>query len=89
MAAHEIDDIVFVSGSDNTFADLGLPNADELLVKSKLVMLIGHIIRERGLTSAHFDTDVSARDAIERRLEELCDKQTRFSQQFSMLTWKW
>src|SRR5580700_81424 len=34
----------------NVFADLGLPDADEHLVKAGLVVRIGRIIRQRGLT---------------------------------------
>jgi predicted XRE-type DNA-binding protein len=34
----------------NVFADLGLPNADELLVKSRLVIRIRQIIEDRRLT---------------------------------------
>jgi len=37
-------------GSDNVFADLGLPDADELLAKSKLVLAIGAAIKERNVT---------------------------------------
>jgi predicted XRE-type DNA-binding protein len=36
--------------SGNVFADLGLADADELLVKAELVMQISRIIEERGLT---------------------------------------
>ena len=39
-------------GSGNVFADLGLPDADEHLVKAGLVVRIGRIIRERGLTQS-------------------------------------
>jgi predicted XRE-type DNA-binding protein len=37
-------------GSDNIFADLGLPNADEHMLKAHLVMLIGKRIKQLGLT---------------------------------------
>ena len=36
--------------SGNVFADLGLPNADEMLIKSRLVGKIGEIIRSRKWT---------------------------------------
>jgi predicted XRE-type DNA-binding protein len=36
--------------SGNVFADLGLPNADELLIKAELVHQISEIISERKLT---------------------------------------
>jgi predicted XRE-type DNA-binding protein len=35
--------------SGNVFADIGLPNADEHLVKAKLVFKIDALMRERGL----------------------------------------
>jgi predicted XRE-type DNA-binding protein len=38
-----------VVGSDNTFADLGLPNADELLRKADLLIAIVAAIRAAGL----------------------------------------
>lgn len=34
---------------DNIFADIGLPNAEEHLVKAKLVLRIDGILRQRGL----------------------------------------
>lgn len=37
-------------GSGNVFADLGLPDADELLAKSTLAIHIGRAIKGRGLT---------------------------------------
>ena len=37
-------------GSDNVFADLGLPNADKLRINSGLVIEIRKAIRRRGLT---------------------------------------
>ena len=36
-------------GSGNVFADIGLPNADEHLVKAKLVFKIERLMKERGL----------------------------------------
>ena len=38
--------------SGNVFADLGLPNADEHLIKAGLVVRIDRIIRQRKLTQA-------------------------------------
>ena len=43
-------EITFTEGSDNVFADLGLPNPDELLKKADLAISIGEVIRGRGLT---------------------------------------
>jgi predicted XRE-type DNA-binding protein len=41
VATHEV-------GSRNVYADLGFPNADEMLVKAQLVNRISQIIDERG-----------------------------------------
>ena len=38
------------SGSGNVFADLGLPNADELFIKAELAHQISELISERKLT---------------------------------------
>jgi predicted XRE-type DNA-binding protein len=37
-------------GSGNVYADLGMPNADEMLVKAKLAVKISEILRARGWT---------------------------------------
>ena len=37
-------------GSGNVYADLGIPDADEMLVKAQLAMKIGEIIKTRGWT---------------------------------------
>ena len=37
-------------GSGNVFADLGLPNADQELMKARLTLQIYRIIKERGIT---------------------------------------
>jgi predicted XRE-type DNA-binding protein len=34
----------------NVFADLGLPDAEEMLTKSQLIMAISEILKQRGLT---------------------------------------
>ena len=39
----------FEKGSGNVFADIGLPNAEEHLVKAQLVVRIDGLMRERGL----------------------------------------
>lgn len=41
---------VIEKGSGNVYADLGIPDADEMLVKAKLAMKIGEIIHARGWT---------------------------------------
>jgi predicted XRE-type DNA-binding protein len=40
----------YTVGSDNVFEDLGFAHPDEELTKARLVMAIGHAIRERKLT---------------------------------------
>lgn len=40
-------------GSTNVYADLGLENAEEMLVKAQLATKIGEIIKRRKLTQAH------------------------------------
>lgn len=37
-------------GSENVFADLGLPNPEERLAKAELALAIAQVIKERGLT---------------------------------------
>jgi predicted XRE-type DNA-binding protein len=39
-----------MEGSGNVFADLGLPNADQELLKAQLTLQIYRIIKQRGLT---------------------------------------
>ncbi len=39
-------------GSDNVFADLGLPNSDEVLAKAELAHKISEIISNRDLSQA-------------------------------------
>jgi predicted XRE-type DNA-binding protein len=41
-----------IEGSGNVFADLGLPNADQELMKAHLTLQIASIIKDRGLTQA-------------------------------------
>ena len=42
----------FYVSSGNIFADLGLPDADELLARAQLMSHVTELIRERGLTQA-------------------------------------
>jgi predicted XRE-type DNA-binding protein len=44
------EEIEVYSGSGNVFADLGLPDADELLIKAQLADQISDLIEERQLT---------------------------------------
>jgi predicted XRE-type DNA-binding protein len=46
------DDTKVTPSSGNVFADLGLPNADQLLAKADLAIEISQVIEERGLTQA-------------------------------------
>lgn len=46
------EDITVTSGCGNVFADLGLPDSDELLVKAKLAGQISDIISQRNLTQS-------------------------------------
>jgi predicted XRE-type DNA-binding protein len=43
---------VYEVGSENVFADLGVPHAEEHFVKAKLVFKIETIMRRRGLKQA-------------------------------------
>jgi len=49
MPKRELD---YTVSSGNVFADLGLPNPEELLAKAELAHKITVLIRERGLTQA-------------------------------------
>jgi predicted XRE-type DNA-binding protein len=48
----DTDLIEYIESSGNVFADLGLPNPEERLLKAELSILIGGIIEKRGLTQA-------------------------------------
>jgi predicted XRE-type DNA-binding protein len=50
MKTRAIDGIEIEESSGNVFADLGLPDADELLVKGQLAMKIEEIIKSRRWT---------------------------------------
>lgn len=41
-----------VRGSTNVFRDLGLPNSEQELLKSKLTLRIYRLVKRRGLTQA-------------------------------------
>jgi predicted XRE-type DNA-binding protein len=49
-AVHTPDGIEVEMGSGNVFADLGLPDADKLKIKSRLVIEITKAMRKLGLT---------------------------------------
>ena len=44
--------VKFERSSGNVYADLGVKNADAMLVKAELVVMISRLILERGLTQA-------------------------------------
>lgn len=50
MVRSKVSDMDVTASSGNVFADLGLDDADELLAKAKLALIIKKVIRERGLT---------------------------------------
>ena len=52
LSRRVIDGVEVTEGSDNVFADLGLPDAEALLAKAELARQIGDAIRERELTQA-------------------------------------
>ncbi|MGL6074589.1 MAG: helix-turn-helix domain-containing protein [Fimbriiglobus sp.] len=52
MKRSTIDGVVVEIGSDNVFADLGLPDADTLLMRATLVVHIKKEIESRGWTQA-------------------------------------
>jgi predicted XRE-type DNA-binding protein len=39
----------FIVGSDNIFADIGMPNPEEHLLKAQLVVKIDHLMKQRKL----------------------------------------
>ncbi len=45
-----LEDIQVTESSGNVFADLGLPNAEEVLAKADLAITINRIMEERGFT---------------------------------------
>ena len=66
--------VEYTPGSGNVFADLDLPDADELLAKSELVHHIVSLIRRRRLTqqdaAALLDTtQPTVSDLVRRRLD--------------------
>jgi predicted XRE-type DNA-binding protein len=52
MAKAKTDDVVVTESSGNVFADLGLPNAEELQTKVRLALWLNRILEERKLTQA-------------------------------------
>jgi predicted XRE-type DNA-binding protein len=52
MKTRQIDGVDVHHGSGNVFADLGLPDADKLHIKTGLVIEIRKVVRSQGLTQA-------------------------------------
>ena len=52
MSKRFVEGIEVEASSGNVFADLSLPDADKLQIKSELTVEIAKAIRERGLTQA-------------------------------------
>ncbi|MGH8677362.1 MAG: helix-turn-helix domain-containing protein [Burkholderiales bacterium] len=50
--AKVIDGVEIHKGSRNVYADLGYADAEEMLIKAKLVSKISEIVRSKGLTQA-------------------------------------
>lgn len=44
------DDLTITRGSDNVFADIGVADAEEHAIKARVVMLIGHLMEQKGLS---------------------------------------
>ena len=59
MAKRIIDGIEVVTSSGNVFADLGLPDADKLKIKSGLVIEITRAVRKLGLTQQEAASSLS------------------------------
>ena len=64
----------YVVGSGNVFADLGLPNAEEMLAKAELAQKITRILARRRLTQVEAPTqpmrsEAASADSIQRRGE--------------------
>lgn len=76
----------FVRGSGNVFADIGLPNPEEALAKTRWAEAIGETIRRRRLTQAEAAAVMGLDESkvsliINGRLDGFTkDRLTRFSQ---------
>ena len=50
VGVRAIDDTSAITGSGNVFADLGLPDADDRLLKSRVALVISDTIEQLGLS---------------------------------------
>ena len=71
-------------GSGNVYADLGIPGADEMLVKAQLAMKIGEIIKGRGWTQQQA---ASVLDMTQPKLSKLLRGQFRGISEVKMMEW--
>jgi hypothetical protein len=65
MAKRVIEGIEVEASSGNVFADLDLPNAEELKIKSALVIEIARAVRRLGLSRLGYDIEIQVRPAAE------------------------
>ena len=65
MAKRVIEGIEVEASSGNVFADLDLPNAEELKIKSALVIEIARAVRLLGLSRLGYDIEIQVRPAAE------------------------
>jgi hypothetical protein len=65
MAKRVIEGIEVEASSGNVFADLDLPNAEELKIKSALVIEIARAVRLLGLSRPGYDIEIQVRPAAE------------------------
>jgi len=65
MAKRVIEGIEVEASSGNVFADLHLPNAEELKIKSALVIEITRAVRRLGLSRLGYDIEIQVRPAAE------------------------
>ena len=65
MAKRVIEGIEVEASSGNVFADLDLPNAEELKIKSALVIEITRAGRRLGLSRLGYDIEIPVRPAAE------------------------
>jgi predicted XRE-type DNA-binding protein len=61
-------------GSGNVFADLGLPNPEEMLVKSKLASALADAIEQQRMTYAEAGKIMGLPEA---KVADLCNGRTR------------
>ena len=65
MAKRVIEGIEVGASSGNVFADLDLPKAEELKIKSAFVIEIARAVRLLGLTRLGYDIEIRVRPAAE------------------------